>query len=45
VPRALKVKYIRKGLVKVNKYNLINIFIKNSIVIVILIVNKSYYII
>jgi hypothetical protein len=34
----LEVKYIPKGLVKVNKYNLINIFIKNSIIIVILIV-------
>jgi hypothetical protein len=38
VPGALKAKYIPRGLVKVNKYNLINIFIKDSIVIVILIV-------
>jgi hypothetical protein len=38
MPRVLKVKYILKGLSKVNKYNLINIFIKDSIIIVILIV-------
>jgi hypothetical protein len=40
----LKVKYILRGLIKVNKYNLINIFIKDSIVIVILIVIIKFYI-
>jgi hypothetical protein len=40
----LKVKYIPKGLVKVNKYNLTNIFIKDSIIIVILIVILIIYI-
>jgi hypothetical protein len=40
---SLEVKYIPKGLVKVNKYNLINIFIKDSVVIVILIVIYKLY--